>query len=641
MHQVAADAPRTPRAAGLRRWLPWVVVGVVVVAAAVYGVRRFGHSKSVATTPSFATATVSEGSVAVTVSGSGSIQAVSTETVSPLQSGMVNSVEVGVGQTVKANQVLLTLTDTQGLAQQVASAQATLAQAEQQLQTLKDPAAAVDPRSVAQAQLKVQQAQIALQQAELTQSRDAANAAAAAAVTSPVAGTVQSVAVVAGQQVNGGAIIATVLPSGAPAVSVPVPEEDLPYLPVGSTATVTIPSLAGVYTGTVTAVATSPVSGQQVTVTSGGATARSASAQTQSQQLYALTLSLSPALQGAPQDASATVVFTPKGNPPAAFGWTDAGSVAYPSPVNVTAGQSGTVGNPPALGADVTAGQTLTTVSNTTAQTTAQQDAITVQQDKISLQQAQLSLSQAQNPNPSTAAALAAQQAVVASDQVALQQKQAALAELTVRAPTAGTVTAVSVAPGQSVGSGTSAVTLQVNGGLEAVVPIDELDVAKIKVGQPAQIDVNALPGVTFTGSVASVAPSAQAQNGVSTYPVTVKLNNQKNLLPGMSATVLIQVASASGLRVPSGAVTVTSGTQGVVRILQNGQPLTMPVTVGLSGGGFTQIVSGLQPGQAVITGRAFAAAARSKSTTAAAGGRPGGALGGPGGFGAFARVGG
>jgi|GEM_PF-2605171 len=636
MREIAADAPRPTWGAVLLRGLLWLAIAAVVVLGAVYGVRRYMHSKSAVAAPRFFTVTAGIGAVSVTVSGSGSIQAVATQTVSPQQSGAVSKVDATVGQQVTAGEPLLQLSDTQGLTQQVASAQATLAQAQAQLQSLTDPAAAQDPRTITQAQLKVQQSQIALQQAQLTQSRDEANAAAAAAVTTPVAGTVESVAVIAGQQVNSGETIGTVLPAGTPTVSVPVPEEDLPYLPVGASATVTIPSLAQVFTGTVTVVGTSPASGQQVSVQQNGSTARQSTATTQTEQLYPLTLTLSPSPQGAPQDAAATVVFTPQGTPPAAFTWTDAGSVVYPTPVNVTAQQSGTVGNLAAQGATVTAGQTLASVTNSSVQTTQQQDQLALEQDTIALQEAKISLAQATNPTPPTADAVAAQQAVVNSDAASLQEKQTALADLTVRAPIAGTVTAVSVQAGESVGTGTAAVTLQSAQGMEAVAPIDELDIGKIKVGQSAQIVINAFPNAQYTGTVASVAPSAQAQNGVSTYPVTVDLKNQQNLLPGMSATVIIQVASANSLRVPSQAVTVTSGSNGVLRVLENGRPVTVPVKVGLVGSGFTQILSGLQPGQSVVAGQAAGGGA---TTTRTAGRGPGG-FGGAGGFGALGRAG-
>ncbi len=639
MRGAAAGVSHPSWVSVLLRGLIWLGVAAVVVVGGVYGVQRYLHSKGAAATPRFFTVTAGVGTVDVTVSGSGSIQAVATQNVSPPEAGAIEKVDVGLAQNVAPGQVLLQLSDTSGLGQQVASAQAALAQAQEQLQSLMDPAAAQDPRTITQAQLKLQQARVSLQLAELTQSRDDANAAAASEVTTPVAGTVQSVAVVVGQQVNPGEPIATVLPAGAPTISVPVPEEDLPYLSTGDSATLTIPSLARVQTGTVTGIGTSPVSGAQVSVQAGGGSARQASPSTQTEQLYPLTVTPSQPLIGVPQEAAVTVVLTPQGTPPAAFTWSDAGSVVYPALQTVTAGQAGTVGGLVAEGAPVSAQQVLATVTNPTVAATAQQDQLAVAQAKLAVQEAQIALAQITDPAAPTADAVAAQKAVVASDAAAVQAKQTAMAELTVTAPIAGTITAINVQPGESVAAGTAAVTIQSAQGLEAVVPIDELDIGKVRVGQSAQVTVNAFPNAQYTGTVVSVAPAAQAQNGVSTYPVTVDLKNQQNLLPGMSATVIIDVASANGLRVPSQAVHATGGSGGVLRVLQNGKPVAVRVRVGLVGSAYTQILAGLQPGQSVIAGQAAGGVGTAARGAPARAG--GGALGGGGFAGAFGRAGG
>jgi len=622
MRDIAAEAPRVT-------WVPTLVrlgTGIVVVAlvglGVRYGLHRYKAAKAAAAAPQYYTVAADTGPVSVTVSGSGSVDAVDTQNVTPAAAGQVLKADVAVGQSVTAGDPLLQLADTQGLSQQVVTAQAALDQARQQLQSLTDPTAGQDPRAVTQAQLRVQQSQITLQQAQLAESRDQATAAADAAVVAPVAGTVDAVDVVAGQSVGAGTPIATVQPAGLPTVVVPVPQADLPYLPVGAAAEVTIPSLAQTFSASVSSVGATPAASTQ----SGAAT-------TGYSPLYGLTLSV-PQLPGnTPSGASATVVFTPENSPPAADTWSDAGQISYPAPVTVSAQQFGTVGDLAAQGARVQHGQSLATVTNSNSQTTLQQDRLALQQDDVTLQQAQLSLQELVDPTPATAQAVATAQAAVQSDAQSLQQKQQALADLVVRAPIAGMVTAIDVAPGDNIGAGTVAAVLQSNAGLDVVVPVDELEIGSVKLGQSVQVSVNAFPGTVYSGTVAAISPTPLTQNGVSTYPVTVALKDAQNLLAGMSAAATIQVGSAQNvLRVPAQAVTTIGGAgRGIVRVMQNGSAVPVAVQVGLVGADYTQIVSGLKAGAEVVAGQASSTTNFGALFRGAGGFRgPGGPGGGP-----------
>lgn len=610
-----------------------VVWLVVILAVAYGGITLYRHQqvKKAAAVPQFYAVPASMGPVTVSVSGVGTIQAVTTQNVTPLTAGRVSKIDVTLGQSVKAGDPLYELQDTSGLTQQVESAQAALDQAQAQLQSLTDPAANQDPRALTQQQIKVQQAQLSLQQAQLNLSRDQSNATQNASVTTPIDGTVQSVNVTAGQQVNSGTPIATILPSGDPTITVPVPEEDLLFLPVGTAAMVTIPALQQVVPGTVTARATTP-SGQ-ITLNSAGVPTSGAGggAGATTQSLYPLTVRLSQAIPGAPQNAAVLVAFTPQNNPPASYQWSDTGSITYPTPMTVTAQQSGVVGDLLTQGQAVKAGQSVASVTNSASATTIQQDQIALQQDQLNLQQAQVSLDQLQHPQPGSADQVAAQQATIASDEQSLAQKQQQLGELTVRAPIEGKVVTINANPGDNVTTSTAGVVLQAAAGLETVAPIDELDIGKVKVGMPAQISITAFPNAQYTGKVVQIAPSATNQNGVSTYQVTVSLDKQDNLLPGMSATATIAVnAVTNALRVPAQAVTVApNGTSGVVRVMDSGVPRPVRVGVGLVSTDWVQITSGLQVGQPVVAGQA----STSTGNTAALlrGGFGGGGFGGGG----------
>ena len=619
------------------RWVAGAAAVLVVVGGGVYGLRSYQRVHAASAAPQYFTVPARVGPVQVSVSGTGSIQAATTDSVNPSAAGPVASVAVHVGQHVAAGASLFRIADTQGYAQQVTAAQASLAQARSQLLSMQQPAASVSPLAVHAASIKVQQARIALRQAQLNLKQQQAALATDTRATTPVAGVVQAVDVVANQNVTGNATIATVLPDGTPTVSVPVPEAELPYLPVGTSAAVLIPSLATTTSGSVQAVGATPASGS-VAVNAAGQpqTHGSSSGTTQTEQFYPLTLKLGQALTSAPHNASVQVTFTPASGAPAGFattwGWDFTGNLVFPAAVTVPAPQAGTVGAPVAVGTHVHAGQVLATVTNPNAASTLHSDQLAVTQDTLSLQGAEVALQQVEHPQGATAAAIAAQQAQVASALQALNLKEADLAALTVRAPVGGTVTAVSVSAGQSVGTGTSAIVIEPLQTLEAQVSVDELSIGKVHAGQTVQLVVNAFPKTPFTGKVTLVAPTAQTQNGVSMYPVTIAIAHPTHLLPGMSVTANVQVASvAKALRVPAQAVTTLRTGQGIVRVLRGGKPVPVRVRIGLVGSQYTQILSGLTAGTPVIAGQA-SSGSNGFAFFRAAGGGPGGHRGGGGG---------
>lgn len=624
-------------------WRPlvWVAAAVVVVGGGgAYVYRRHVAAAAAASIPpQYITQIAGVGSVSTTVSGSGAIQPAQSQTVDPQVAGTVGTVDVHVGQDVKAGQTLFQLVDSSGIGQQVTQAQNQLTLAEDQLQADQNPAASVNPLTVQQAQLKVQQAEDNLAQAQNNLSQARSQALADAQVTTPVAGTVSAVNVVNGQQVNAGTTIAVIQPSGAPDLTVEVAEEDLPYLPTGTAATISIPAVQQTVTGTVTAVANA--SSGQVNVNAQGEVVSGGNG-TMPQAAYNLTVTPTQPLSGVPAGASATVTFTPHGHPPVTLAWSDGGTVGYPATVNATAQESGTVSGLPAVGAAVSAGQQLASVTPAPgASSSAQQDATAVQQDQIALQEAEISLSQTQNPQPATQQTIASAEATVAADQQTVAQREQQLSELTVTAPIGGVVTAVNVTPAQEVGPSTTGVSIESSNQFQAQVSIAESSVGHVAVGDPATVTVSALPGQSFPGKVATISPVASGGSGVSAYPVTIDLSKSAGLLSGMSATAVLTTQQvASTLRVPTAAVHTGAGGSASVSVLQGGKPVPTPVTTGLSSTQWTQVLSGVQPGQrvvvAVISGGA-AARLRSAAATRTAAGGPGGGFrgggfGGPGG---------
>ncbi len=169
--------------------------------------------------------------------------------------------------------------------------------------------------------------------------------------------------------------------------------------------------------------------------------------------------------------------------------------------------------------------------------------------------------------------------------ELSLQQAQRSLAQCCLKAPADGVVTGLSLQVGQSVAPNTTIATLAGNSGLEVVADMVEADVARVEVGQEAEILLDAMPGRPLRGRVVDIARTGTSTQGVVTFPITLSLEEADPAVkPGMTANVTIVVDRRDDVLVaPSRAVQVR-GQQHLVRILREGEVVELPVQIGLSG---------------------------------------------------------
>jgi HlyD family secretion protein len=220
-----------------------------------------------------------------------------------------------------------------------------------------------------------------------------------------------------------------------------------------------------------------------------------------------------------------------------------------------------------------------------------------------------------------------------------LKSQQADLAKSKIYAPIDGIVLTRSVNPGQTVASSMQAPVLFVIAAdltrMELKAAIDEADIGGVKAGQKARFTVDAFPDRRFDASIRDIAFASVATEGVVTYDARLDVDNAELLLrPGMTTTVSIVVREANDiLTVPSAAFRFRPQTEergfslrdifmprmraGFGRrdsrfaqdgsrtlfVMRNGQPEAVQVRTGSTDGENTEIVSGLQEGDLVITG--------------------------------------
>jgi len=198
------------------------------------------------------------------------------------------------------------------------------------------------------------------------------------------------------------------------------------------------------------------------------------------------------------------------------------------------------------------------------------------------------------------------------------------LAETDVRAPIRGVVTRRYREVGELVMSGTTGFgegtpIMQVAdlSQMRVRLNLNELDVAKVRVGMPVEITVDALPERKFRGVVRKIAPAAQsnpqqqtASLGVVKFAVEVYLNQTDDALrPGMTARCrIITAQNANALRLPLEALGREGARDYVLRIVPNqtepnGKPKTEKVFVklGLRSASYAEILDGVREGDKVL----------------------------------------
>jgi HlyD family secretion protein len=170
-------------------------------------------------------------------------------------------------------------------------------------------------------------------------------------------------------------------------------------------------------------------------------------------------------------------------------------------------------------------------------------------------------------------------------------------------APFGGTIAAINVKVGDTVGSAnsTTAIALVDTSSFHVDVNISEADLARLKVGQPVEIELDALPGQKLSGTLDYIAPTATVEQNVTTYRAQVNLQpTDQPLRVGLTAAVAIITDRRSDvLLVPNGAIRETdSGAQ--VSVRRGNQATPVSITTGLVGDSFTEVTSGLKEGDVV-----------------------------------------
>ena len=200
-----------------------------------------------------------------------------------------------------------------------------------------------------------------------------------------------------------------------------------------------------------------------------------------------------------------------------------------------------------------------------------------------------------------TAEQLLADQAAIDAAEARLRIAEAQLAFSALTSPIDGAVAAVDIAEGDSVEAGSAAVTVIGEDGYVVETTISLSDIAKLAVGQEAEAVVNA-SGETYPGAVSSIGLLDVSSTSTPAYTVIVALKTgDDELLVGGSARLSIRTAATEdALTVPTSAVH-RNGATATVNVLDGDEPTAVEVELGAVGSERTEILTGLEEGQSVV----------------------------------------
>ncbi len=538
----------------------WIIVTVAVVIVVIAGGVIYSQNSS-STTPQYETVAASLGNISQSISISGTIEPVTDLELNFGSTGLVNTVNVQPGQSVKSGQVMATL-DTTSLQAQVTQAQATLLSDQAKLASDQaGPTASVQQSSQAQ----IASAQNALAAAK--QSLADTQASNQITLTQAEVAINQAANTLTNDQTslfNDQTSFATYQKYVVPSTN-----ETLTPVPVQSSST--------------------------------GYDQATAQATLQTDQGYVpidqQSLTAAQQNQATCNGLAACNSYTQA--------WISADNTAISSAQSAIGQAQKVIGDAEA-------------VQNAQNNLSATQIKITQSQDQAqqAITSAQTALTNAQNAasiasQPATSAQIDSDNAAIASAQAALANAQEALAQATIVAPVDGIVAQVNISAGKTTTTSTSSngdIVLESASSFEVTGQVSDTQISEVQLNQQALI-TPAGQTSSLAGKVSQITPMATVTQGVATFPVNVLITQQSsNLYSGASATVQIIVKQATNvLTVPTSAVH-SIGSLSFVNVLQGGQSVRKLVTLGASSGIYSAVTSGLQPGDQVIVANKSAA---------------------------------
>jgi HlyD family secretion protein len=201
----------------------------------------------------------------------------------------------------------------------------------------------------------------------------------------------------------------------------------------------------------------------------------------------------------------------------------------------------------------------------------------------------------------------------VGQDRANLKQLEEQLGYTTIESPLDGIVLSRDVEIGDAVSSilvlGSSATLVMTLGDTSEVYvkgKVDESDIGKVYLGQPARIKVESFKDKTFTGKVTKISPMGVEKDNVTTFEVRVSINNPEGVLKAMmtaNAEIILE-EHKNVLQIPEGSIIYDKDKKASVEVpdskAKDGKK-KVAVNIGISNGAKTELLQGLKEGDQVV----------------------------------------
>jgi membrane fusion protein (multidrug efflux system) len=200
-----------------------------------------------------------------------------------------------------------------------------------------------------------------------------------------------------------------------------------------------------------------------------------------------------------------------------------------------------------------------------------------------------------------TGSALDQQMATAAQARAQAAEARASIGDRVITAPFSGWVSLRTISAGAVVNQGSQIVTISDVSSIKLDFSVPETLLPALRAGQTIDATSAAYPDQPFRGQIASIDPVIDPN----TRAVSVRArlpNPDRRLKPGMMLTVAIQTSPRNSLSVPELAVVGEGDSQFVYIVGNDGVAKRQQVVTGLRSEGRVEIVSGLRPGQGVVT---------------------------------------
>ncbi|MEA3336223.1 MAG: efflux RND transporter periplasmic adaptor subunit [Chloroflexota bacterium] len=197
-------------------------------------------------------------------------------------------------------------------------------------------------------------------------------------------------------------------------------------------------------------------------------------------------------------------------------------------------------------------------------------------------------------------------EAQVTQAQLAVQQARLAGDGGELTSPIAGVISQINIKRGELPNPALPAAIVTDIDRFHIDVNVDEIDIARLSIGQPVEVSLDALPEAELTGHIDFIAPTPLSLGGVVSYPVRVVIDETDTpLRSGLSATATIITEELNDMLViPNRAIEIDRSTgRAYVDVIVNGVPTRTEIILGSRNASQSQVVSGLEEGDELAIG--------------------------------------